>query len=289
MASEKRIIGLLSSSLNSYFVRRIHAGLEAELQGTDFVLKSFEMHGLSDLAYHRFVEAVADEPGLAGLVYAHLRLNVNQVARFKSRNIQVAAVSERMLGIHWCTVDEVKGAYQATRHLLAMGHRKIALLNGPALAIQSRLREEGFLRALAEEGIFFGKDKDLRILNFTEDEGKDAMNMLLDLADPPTAVFCAAGDVAALGVMRALRDRGVDCPSQMSLIGFDNLEFAGAVYPRLSTVNQPLEKMAAWAAQRVAEGITGRPGKADAEIFEPELVTRESVAEPRRAGIRSAV
>jgi DNA-binding LacI/PurR family transcriptional regulator len=279
MGTDKRVIGILSSSMGSFFMKRILTGIGKALQGKPYAVKHFEMRGLSDLAYHRFVEAVADEPGMCGLIYAHLRLNVNQVARFKSRNIQVAAVTERMPGIHWVTVDEVKGAYLATRHLLAMGHRKIALLNGPALAIQSRLREDGFLRALAEEGIYFGKDKDLRILNFSEDEGKDAMNMLLDLADPPTAVFCAAGDMAALGAMRALRDRGVDCPGKMSLVGFDNLEFCGSIYPTLTSVNQPLEDMAEWAATRLIASMETRGIKADAEIFEPELVTRESVAE----------
>jgi LacI family transcriptional regulator len=288
MNQSNRVIGILTSSMSAYFVRRIQEGLNKALQGKPYDLKVFEMLGRNDLAYHRFIESVADEPGLAGILYGHLRLNVNQVARFKSKNIQVAAISERMLGIDWATVDEVKGAYLATRHLLGMGHRKIALLNGPALAIQSRLREEGFLRALAEEGIFFGKDKDLRILNFTEDEGKDAMNMLLDLADPPTAVFCAAGDVAALGVMRALRDRGVECPERMSLVGFDNLEFSAVVYPRLTTVNQPLEAMAEWSARRLVEAIEAQGHKAAGEIFEPVLVTRESVAAPW-AAVKSAV
>jgi LacI family transcriptional regulator len=217
-----------------------------------------------------------------------LRLSVNQVASFKSKNIAVAAVSERMLGINWATVDEVKGAYLATRHLLAMGHRKIALLNGPALALQSRLREEGFLRALSEEGIFFGKEKDIRILNFSEEEGRDAMNMLLDLPEPPTAVFVAAGDVAALGVMRALRDRSVDCPERMSLVGFDNLDFSGHVYPRLTTVNQPLESMAEWAATRLLRAVEEGESKSAGEIFEPELIVRDSVAAPYLASPRPA-
>jgi LacI family transcriptional regulator len=289
MLLKNRVIGILTSSMSSYFVRRIQQGILKAMEGKPYDLKVFEMLGRSDLAYHRFIESVSDEPGLAGVLYGHLRLNVNQVARFKSKNIQVAAVSERMLGVDWVTVDELKGAYLATRHLLGMGHRKIALLNGPALAIQSRLREEGFLRALAEDGIFFGKDKDLRILNFTEDEGKDAMNMLLDLADPPTAVFCAAGDVAALGVMRALRDRGVDCPERMSLVGFDNLEFSAVVYPRLSTVNQPLEEMGKWAALRLLDAIEARGHKAEGEIFEPTLVTRESVAAPWSAMVKTAI
>ena len=289
MNTDKKIIGILSSSMSSYFVNRILEGVKKALQGQEIELKVFELEGKTDLAYHRFIESVADTPGLCGLLYGHLRLNVNQIARFKSRNIPIVAVTERMIGIDWVTVDEVKGAYLATRHLLGMGHRKIALLNGPALAIQSRLREEGFCRALSEEGIFFGKDRDIRILNFSEDEGRDAMNMLLDLADPPTAVFVAAGDVAALGVMRALRDRGMECPEKVSLVGFDNLEFSSKVYPRLSSVNQPLEDMGAWAARRLMAVIQGKPGRSEGEIFEPELILRDSVAAPRSRAAQSPV
>jgi LacI family transcriptional regulator len=279
--TSKRLIGILTSTMGSYFVQRIMNGAKKAVEKTGYELRVFELEGKSPLDYHRFIENVADVEGLAGLLYGHLRLNVNQVARFKSKGIAVAAVTERMMGIDWSTVDEVKGAYLATRHLLAMGHRKIALMNGPALAIQSRLREEGFLRAMSEEGIFMGKDKDMRLVNFTEEEGREAMNMLLDLPEPPTAVFVAAGDVAALGVMRALRDRSVECPERLSLVGYDNLEFSAHLYPPLTTVNQPLEAMAEWTLKQLLHAIEHKAEhRCEGELFEPELVTRESVAAP---------
>jgi LacI family transcriptional regulator len=280
----KPLIGVLSSNLSSYFVRRMHAGISQALQGKDYALKFFAMDGKTDLAYHRFVESVSDEPGLKGLVYGHLPLSVNQVARFKSRGIAVAGVAEQMPGIDWVTVDEAKGAYLATQHLLDLGHRKIALFNGRPLAVSSRLREEGFLQALAEAGIFFGRDKDMRILNFSEDEGREAMELLLDLPEPPTAVFVAAGDSAALGAMRAMRERGVECPARMSLVGFDNLEFTAHIHPRLTTVNQPLEAMGEWAALRLIDAIENPAHQCEGEIFEPSLVIRDSVALPWAAG-----
>jgi LacI family transcriptional regulator len=271
-----KVIGILTSSMNEYFVRRLARGV-----------KPYELQGKSDVEWHSFIEKVALERDLAGLIYGHVRLNVNQVGRFKSAGLPVVAVTERMEGIDWITVDEVKGAYLATRHLLGMGHRKIALISGPLLAIQSRLREDGFLRALREDSMVFGRERGISILNFAEDEGREAMNMLLDQPEPPTAVFVAAGDVSALGVLKALRDRGVSVPDQMSVVGFDNLEFSGQIYPKLSTVNQPLEAMGRWAAERLKLALAGeRPSKSVGEILEPELVTRESVSIPRAARVR---
>lgn len=274
----KKVIGLLTSSINAYFVKRVITGIHSAMHGEDIQLQIFEMEGRKDEAYHHFIENLSRRPELDGLIYTHLRLNPNQVAKFKVRGVPIAAVAERMEGIDWVTVDETRGGWMATRHLLAKGHRQIALVNGPGVAFQVREREQGFLTALREEGIEFCRNRDVRILNFAEDEGRDAMNMLLDLPDPPTAVFVAAGDVAALGVLKALRDRKIEVPSRVSVIGYDNLEFCSFIYPQLTSVNQPLEAMGAWAVRRLKSAMVHPEiHKCVGQMMDPELIERESV------------
>ncbi len=287
--TQKKVAGILSSSLNAYFVRRLMQGIEPVLRHAGWGLKVFELEGKTALEYHRFIESVADDPDLTGLIYGHLRLNVNQVARFKQRDLPVIGVTERMEGIDWVTVDELHGAYLATEHLLAKGHRRIALINGPPVALQARLREEGFMRALEVAKLHQGKDVKIWQLNFTEEEGRQAANMLVDLPQPPTAIFVAAGDVTALGVVNALKARGLRVPQDMSVVGFDDLEFAGAMDPPLTTIRQPLEEMGAWAAQRLID-IAGHdaPSKSRGEMMQPTLIERSSVMVPKGVGTRAA-
>lgn len=286
--TSKKIAGILSSSLNAYFVRRLMAGLEPTLRHAGWGIKVFELEGKSALEYHRFIESVADDKELSGLIYGHLRLNVNQVARFKQRGLPVIGATERMEGIDWVTVDELHGAYLATEHLLAKGHRRIAIINGPPVALQARLREEGFLRALEDAKLRQGKEVQVYQLNFTEEEGRQAANMLLDLPQPPTAIFVAAGDVTALGVVAALKARGLRVPQDISVVGFDDLEFTAAMDPPLTTVAQPLEAMGAWAAQRLID-ISAMPNsKTRGELMEPQLIERASVMVPKGVGTRAS-
>jgi len=271
--------GVLVSSQDAWFVRRTLGGIRPELESMGWNYKAFELEGLKDLDYHRFIEEVAADPEISGIIYGHLRLSMAQLARFRQNGLAVVGVTERAEGVDWITVDELHGAYLATEHLLSLGHRRLALLNGPPLAVQACLREDGFRRALADADLKAGRDLELQILNFTEGEGRDAANMLLDLPHPPTAIFVAAGDVTALGVMEALRERGVRVPQDISVVGFDDLEVAGLCTPPLSTVHQPLEAMGRWAARQLIKAVTEGPAhKPVGEIYAPQLIVRGTSA-----------
>jgi LacI family transcriptional regulator len=272
-------IGLLTSSLKSPFVDRAVSGLAEVLAEEEAELEAFEMHGLQDLDYHRYIEDVASHPGLDGLIVCHLRLSISQILRFKERGLPILGLTERMEGLHWATVDEMKAAYLATRHLLSLGHRQIAMVNGPLITLQARLREDGFLRALADDGLKPGRDHGIHLLNFAEEEGAEAGHMLLDLPHAPTAVFVAAGDLAARGLMQAVTSRGKSVPRDLSVVGFDGLRFSETL--GLTTVDQPLETMGRWAARRMLDAIKAE-GKLvpSGELFEPELIIRKSTGVP---------
>jgi LacI family transcriptional regulator len=277
----KKRIGILTSSMASYFVKRIALGMQEALIGSGCELKVYELKGRSEAEIHACIEELATSENLAGLIYTHLRLNPNQVGRFKMRGVPVVGVAERMPGLDWIAVDEELGGYMAGRYLLDLGHRRLALVNGPAQVAQLRQREAGFCKALAEFGIRPDKDQGVHIINIVEDEGRDAARMLTDLSLPPTGIFVPAGDVAALGLLAGLREAHVRCPEEVSVIGFDNLEFAHYIYPPLSSINQPLETMGSWAVKRLLERMEDpyahRPYQ---EVLQPALVVRESTAEP---------
>ena len=185
-----------------------------------------------------------------------------------------------MEGVDWFMVDEVMGAYLATKHLIGLKHHRIALVSGPLVALESRLREDGFLRAIKEHGVEFGRQRDIKILNYSEGEGYDAANLLLNLPDPPSAIFVSAGDLTALGVMTAVKDRGLRVPQDVSVIGYDDLHFAATLDPPLSTVRQPLREMGKNAVTRLLSALRDPAAhKCDGDLFEPQLIVRGSTAE----------
>jgi DNA-binding LacI/PurR family transcriptional regulator len=274
-----RTIGILASSLSSVFVNEALQGLEEGLKGSDFELALFETEGLNVPEKNHYIESLALEKKAAAFVYVHLPLNAAQVAMFRDNHIPLAYLAGRMEGVDWFMVDEVMGAYLATKHLLSLKHRRIALVSGPLVALESRLREDGFLRALKEQGAEYGRHRDIKILNYSEGEGYDAANLLLDLQDFPTAIFVSAGDLTALGVMTAIRDRGLKVGRDVSVVGYDDLRFAATLDPPLTTVKQPLREMGRQAVLRLLSSLKDPSRKPDGDLYEPELILRHSTAE----------
>lgn len=289
MATAPKVIGLLTDSFNSVFVHEALPGLEAGIQGANVVFKLIELEDFDEVGKNREIERLALEHSVDGLLVCHLPFNSRQGALFVESRIPVGVLAGRLDGVDWCMADEIQGSYLATRHLLSMGHRRIALLSGPPVALESRLREDGFLRGLKEEGISVDRSSQIRILNFTQSEGYDAGHVLMRLAETPTAVFCSAGDLTCLGLMAALREWGLRIPHDISVMGYDGLSFGEHLDPPLSTVRQPLSKMAKVLAERLVYRLM-HPGQSQpqGELFEPQLLIRNSTALPLEMQTRIA-
>jgi LacI family transcriptional regulator len=133
------------------------------------------------------------------------------------------------------------GADQAMQHLLELGHRRIAAITGPNGWFATEERRRGYHAALAAAGIM--PDPTLEIESDWEVAGgRRAANTLLDLPDPPTAIF-AFNDNLAIGVLQAARVRGFQVPDDLSVVGFDDVEHASIVTPAVTTIRQPLAEM----------------------------------------------
>ncbi|RKN39590.1 LacI family DNA-binding transcriptional regulator [Micromonospora endolithica] len=170
------------------------------------------------------------------------------------------------------------GGLLATRHLLELGHRRIAVVSGPRDVLCSRARTAGFRSAHEEAGIPVDPQL-VRYGTFSAGTGLEHGLHLLSLPDRPTAIF-AGSDMQAIGVLRAARQRGLRVPEDLSVIGYDNLPLAAWTTPALTTVNQPLRDMAGVAIQMLLV-LTRRNELATSRIdLVTELVVRESTAPP---------
>jgi DNA-binding LacI/PurR family transcriptional regulator len=170
------------------------------------------------------------------------------------------------------------GGLTATRHLLALGHRRIGVIGGPRGVLCSRARIDGYRAAMDEAGVRV----DPALIShgaFHVAEGIERGRALLRTANRPTAIF-AGNDLQALGVYQAARDLRLHIPEDLSVVGFDDLPVAQWVGPPLTTIRQPLAEMAATAAElalAMARGET--PAQPRVELM-TELVVRESTAPP---------
>lgn len=173
------------------------------------------------------------------------------------------------------------GGLLAARHLLGLGHRRIAMISGPEDVLCSRARLAGFRFAHDEAAVTLDPAL-VRHGNFYLDAGYEHGIALLDRPDRdrPTAIF-AGSDMQALGVLRAARRLGLDVPGRVSVVGYDNLPVAAWTDPALTTIDQPLQEMAGTAARMVIDLARGVDLPTSRVDLVTELVVRESSAPPR--------
>lgn len=142
------------------------------------------------------------------------------------------------------TTDDRQASRCAIDALVALGHRKIAIVGGDrTVSDTSRLRYEGCLQSLREHGVHFDEDRDYQGVRYSYEDGYRATQKLLEDGRQFTALFAAA-DVMAIGAIRALRDAGLRVPEDVSVMGFDGLPLGSYLVPQLSTVSQNVELLA---------------------------------------------
>jgi LacI family transcriptional regulator len=181
-------------------------------------------------------------------------------------------------------VDNRDGAVQAIRHLVELGHRRIATITGPLYMAGAMDRRDGYKQALAEAAIPIRPELIVEG-DYTQASGYATMRQLLDLSERPAAVF-AASDVMAAGALRAIHEAGLRVPDDIALVSFDDLPLASILTPPLTTVHQPLYELGAAAAdlllQRLDQPDDHRPTHV---VLPTHLVVRQSSGAPARRSV----
>ena len=192
--------------------------------------------------------------------------------------------------IPYVDADNYFGAQLATGHLIELGHQRIGLItNAPLTYVAGRERYRGYQDTLLAADLIYDPAL-VEIGCFTGESGFVAMNRLLDLPDPPTAVFVAS-DVVALGAMHAVKVRGQRIPEDVAIVGFDDVSIARFVEPSLSTVHLPAYDLG-WHVGRLALRLVNQdPPDNDVTLLIPELVIRDSCGarEPRTRRVISSL
>lgn len=211
--------------------------------------------------------------------------NTTPATLVQASRIPMVAIDRVLSGARVASIvtDHVQGGYLAAKYLLDLGHRKIALLNGPLSITNYDDRYQGFRQALDEYGVAWDQSLHLRAVSGVE-AGAEALLGALDRGASFTAVF-AANDLLAIGALLAVRRRGLRVPEDVAILGYDNIKFSEFTFPRLSTVDQPKSEMGRISTETLIRHLdAGESLPEDVVRLAPRLVPRETCAAVDREG-----
>lgn len=171
--------------------------------------------------------------------------------------------------------NDTEGARMAVEYLITNGHHDIAIIEGTPSFKSSHMRKEGYLQALMEAGIPIKKEYSISG-NYDMESGSQAMEQLLSLTSPPTAVFCSNDDMA-IGAMNTVFARGLSVPNNISIVGFDDSGFSQYTTPRLTTVKRPVEEISRVGVERLLSLIGRKEEEVERTFMKTELIVRDSV------------
>ncbi|MFU0825588.1 LacI family DNA-binding transcriptional regulator [Clostridium sp.] len=172
--------------------------------------------------------------------------------------------------------DDTEGAYKAVRYIIENGHRDIAIIEGEEKFKSAKIRKDGFLKALIDNKIPVQSEYMVRG-NYDMKSGYDAMKKLLSLPKVPTAVFCSNDDMA-IGAIKAAFEKGLSIPKDISIVGFDDMEFSEYTTPALTTVKRPMKEISIIGAKKVIDLIDKKDYIGEKVYIKTELIIRDSVA-----------
>jgi LacI family transcriptional regulator len=281
--SRTYVIGVLAPDLGTGYIGEILHGIDAELGLHQFDLMLFTTHrtAIKEANYvANMVQGMVD-----GLLVVLPRNPADYTGTLTGRNYPFVLIDHQGTGNPCPAVGATnwQGGYNATEYLIKLGHKRIGFISGSMDLGAAIDRLDGYKSALRVHHISI----DPQLIyegTFFQPDGYAGGSVLMDLDSPPTAIF-ASNDVMAMGVMDAIRVRGLRVPEDVSIIGFDDIPQAALVRPALTTVRQPLEEMGRLATQMLIDQLKN-PEKEIGRIELPtQLIVRDSTLSPKdRAG-----
>jgi LacI family transcriptional regulator len=214
--------------------------------------------------------------GIGGIIFADIITNRQQLDNALALNIPTVVINNYVedLNVNCIAIDNIGGAFSAVNYLIGLGHKKIAHISGDLITQAAVHRLEGYRRALVKNKISVNSDYIIKT-DYSRGQARSAAERLLAMPEPPSAVFVAS-DSMALEVLAVARERKIKVPADLSIVGFDDNP-SGLYGPvALTTVRQPLVKMAQDSVKELNLLMEGKKAKGKKVYLPTELVVRES-------------
>jgi LacI family transcriptional regulator len=281
VSRETKTIGLVLTDINNptltHTAQSIEIALAERGYGTLFATSN---NTLSEEM--RTIELFRSRQVDGMLIYPTNHRQLDHIRPLRRANYPVVLlVGDPDAGIDAVCIDERRGAYKATRHLIDVGHRRIAIIDsGNPLGTQEKL--QGFQQALREAGIDFDPGFCVDPRGHTAEKGYWAMDTMMGSRKQPSAVF-AANDSLAIGTLRWCQTHNMRVPDDIAIVGFDNIEYGEYASVPLSTVNYAVEVVTRMAVDRLMRLISAGETLPEPRVtqIDPDLIIRESTRAQR--------
>ncbi|HEY3685187.1 MAG TPA: LacI family DNA-binding transcriptional regulator [Streptosporangiaceae bacterium] len=277
--NRSRTVGVIVPDLLNPLFAAIVRGIEARLDRDGYTLLITNTDNDPDRERTQFEAMLARQ--VDGFITATAHRDHRLITEVVGPDAKVVLVNRRAddNALPAVTVDDERGVRLTVAHLVELGHRRIAQLSGPSRLSTGMRRRQGFVAAMAERGL----DVDPELLDsgdgFTEAEGARVCRDLIGRGVPFTAIV-AGNDLMALGCLDALDEVGLRCPEDVSIVGFNDIPFAGRFRPPLTTVRIPHYELGATAGGLLLDMLRGEDVGRRQILLDPELIVRESTAPP---------
>ncbi|MGN7359661.1 LacI family DNA-binding transcriptional regulator [Paenibacillus sp. SAF-054] len=264
------IVGLIVTTLQDSFFDAVVKELNEVLALHGYFLAVSVSTGIGSDEAHYLIQ----EDRVDGLILLSPMEEDNYIVELKRRNIPYVLIDNQKPenDAFSVTIDNYKGGYAATKHLLDLGHTSIAHLSGHDMFRSTRERRSGFLQALKERSL---DPFEMVTGDFEIDFGYDICRKWLREGRLPSAVF-AGDDNIALGVVNALMEEGIRVPDQVAIVGYDDQHISSKLHPYLTTVRQPADRIGLAAADMLLKRMDNTMKRGGNVRIDPELIVRES-------------
>lgn len=272
-SGHSRTLGLIVPDVANPFFTEVARGVEDAASKRDyavFLCNSDESASKED----RYINVLIEQQ-VRGVLITPADVKSDRLDAMRDRGIAVALVDREIKGRKQCSVsvDDVHGGQLGIEYLTGLGHTDIAWVCGPDSIPQVADRGAGVAKAAKFAG---AKVETIRVSLMNTTQGEEAARKILALKTIPTAIFCA-NDLVALGVMRTLRENKFKIPEQVSVLGYDDIEFAASAAVPLSSISQPAYQMGVTAADLLLNECEEADTHEHQQIrFQPQLVERAS-------------
>lgn len=272
-----RQIAVMGASFAFSFPSKMLALIKNNLKPGE-VITQYPTIGIAENEKRRLQNLLQQSPPV-GLIGVCIRPDSAILAAYRAARIPVVLIDEEMEEVATVTTDNFDGGHLAGSHLVKSGRRNIAVVSGRVNiegGYNATQRLNGFAKALTTAGLRFNNKQVIEVTDYSYSDGAKSMKRLLDEQWGVDAVFSAAGDECAAGILKTARERGILVPKDVAVIGYDDIDIARSTNPPLTTVRQPLQEMADAAYRMVTSAANETLTRPKKTLFRPELVIRES-------------
>lgn len=273
LAKKKRnALTVVVPVISNYFFMELLAGIQDQLKNLDFELNIVNVKSDEDLFNQ--IKFHLKRRWSEGYIFISIHINDQEWKSLEKFGIPIVIIDDYYHNFDSVSIDNEKGAYEATLYLAKKGYRDIAMLSAAPYSKPIILRKKGYQHALNEAGLKFYEKNIVQSSirerdGFTEAAGYEAMKKILEMKPIPEACF-SASDIQSVGAMKAMRDTGIRIP----LISYDNLTISE--FLDISTVAQPMYKMGRDAVRKLVDRLENRNKPVSHTIYSPDLIIRKS-------------